>query len=54
MITVAEELCSVASLLAAFDAQALGVELHDRIRRLYPICRSITGDGVRQTLRHDW
>ena len=26
-------------------------ELHDRIRRLYPICRSITGNGVRETLR---
>ena len=25
--------------------------LHQLIRRLYPICRSITGDGVRQTLK---
>ena len=26
-------------------------ELHGLIRELYPICRSITGDGVRDTLR---
>lgn len=29
---------------------APGRELHDFASRLYPICRSITGDGVRQTL----
>jgi aminopeptidase-like protein len=28
---------------------AIGGELHDLIARLYPICRSISGDGVRQT-----
>lgn len=28
-----------------------GEEMHDLIRELYPICRSITGDGVRETLR---
>jgi aminopeptidase-like protein len=33
------------------DARALGQELHDLVRTLYPTCRSITGDGVRQTLR---
>jgi aminopeptidase-like protein len=27
-----------------------GKQMHDLIRQLYPICRSITGDGVRQTL----
>ncbi|HTO70147.1 MAG TPA: DUF4910 domain-containing protein [Myxococcota bacterium] len=30
---------------------ALGRELLDLVRELYPICRSITGDGVRETLR---
>jgi aminopeptidase-like protein len=29
----------------------LGSTLHERMRELYPICRSITGDGVRETLR---
>lgn len=28
----------------------LGQAIHDLARRLYPICRSITGDGVRETL----
>ena len=28
-----------------------GSELHDLVEELYPICRSITGDGVRETLR---
>jgi aminopeptidase-like protein len=29
----------------------LGQVLHQRMAELYPICRSITGDGLRQTLR---
>jgi aminopeptidase-like protein len=32
------------------DLDALGRSLHDQIAGLYPICRSITGDGVRETL----
>jgi aminopeptidase-like protein len=32
------------------DPGGLGAELHARIAQLYPICRSITGDGLRQTL----
>ena len=28
-----------------------GQEMHDLARALYPICRSLTGDGVRETLR---
>jgi aminopeptidase-like protein len=30
---------------------AAGEEMHALIARLYPICRSITGEGVRETLR---
>jgi aminopeptidase-like protein len=40
--------------LAAFreraDFASLGREMHALAAELYPICRSITGDGVRQTL----
>ena len=28
----------------------IGTEMHDIMVKLYPICRSITGDGVRKTL----
>ncbi|MEW1837900.1 DUF4910 domain-containing protein [Nonomuraea angiospora] len=27
-----------------------GQDMHDLVRRLYPLCRSITGDGLRRTL----
>ncbi|PXY32077.1 DUF4910 domain-containing protein [Prauserella muralis] len=27
-----------------------GTQMHELVRRLYPLCRSITGDGVRRTL----
>ena len=29
----------------------LGAELHEFVSELFPICRSITGDGLRETLR---
>jgi aminopeptidase-like protein len=32
------------------DAATIGLELHRFAAELYPICRSITGDGVRRTL----
>lgn len=34
----------------AADRSASGEEMHALMRRLYPICRSITGDGVRRSL----
>jgi aminopeptidase-like protein len=36
--------------LDGIDISSLGAEMHARMRELYPICRSITGDGVRRTL----
>ena len=33
------------------DTLALGHEMHALAARLFPICRSITGDGVRETLK---
>ncbi len=41
---------SVAELGASLDVEAIGAALHQCIVELFPICRSITGDGVRQTL----
>lgn len=42
------------SLLAEFDLRPvdeIGSELHGFAAELFPICRSITGDGIRDTLR---
>ena len=36
--------------LESCDFQQYGVEMYHLISQLYPICRSITGDGVRKTL----
>jgi aminopeptidase-like protein len=41
-------LSALAELLGVADP---GAEMHALVARLYPICRSITGDGVRETLR---
>lgn len=40
----------MASLRNGVDPATLGREMHGFIRELYPICRSITGDGMRDTL----
>ncbi|MCI0560447.1 MAG: DUF2172 domain-containing protein, partial [Nitrososphaera sp.] len=36
---------------SAIDSKDVGKSMYALIRELYPICRSITGDGVRETLR---
>ncbi len=41
---------NVTTLLRNFDVDRLGREIHAFVREAYPICRSITGDGVRRTL----
>ena len=33
------------------DVASLGAEMHAMVRELYPICRSITGEGLRRSLR---
>lgn len=40
----------IAQKQASVDVLTIGSEIHDLIAELYPICRSITGNGVRQTL----
>ena len=35
----------------ALSTEGAGFDLHGFVRELYPICRSITGSGLRQTLR---
>lgn len=37
-------------LLRELDADRLGGEIYAFVEEAYPICRSLTGDGVRQTL----
>ncbi len=33
------------------DSPSIGLDLHELITELYPICRSITGNGVRESLK---
>lgn len=35
---------------ASFNAEREGAEMMERVRQLYPVCRSITGAGLRETL----
>jgi aminopeptidase-like protein len=38
-------------LIDDLDRESVGSEMHAFIRELYPICRSVAGDGVRESLR---
>jgi aminopeptidase-like protein len=42
---------SIDGLMSSVDPNEVGKEIYELIVELFPICRSITGDGVRQTLR---
>ena len=42
---------TIEDLRAGLDQETLGAQLYDCVTDLYPICRSITGDGLRETLR---
>src|SRR5262245_61135015 len=41
---------TVTELRRQLDLASLGEQLYARVAELYPICRSITGNGLRQTL----
>jgi aminopeptidase-like protein len=42
---------TINDLRTGLDGETLGRQIHQCIADLYPICRSITGEGVRETLR---
>lgn len=41
---------TIQDLAHSVDPREIGLEMHAMITELYPICRSITGDGIRKTL----
>lgn len=43
---------NISHLKSGIDLNQLGKEMYQLISEIYPICRSITGNGVRQTLSH--
>ncbi len=43
---------NIADLSLSLGRTDSGAEMHEFIRELYPFCRSMTGNGVRETLRH--
>jgi len=42
---------TVGEIRSALDLTRAGREMYGLVKELYPLCRSITGDGVRETLR---
>src|SRR6266852_2926049 len=42
---------NISDLYSGLDAAQAGLEMHALASQLYPICRSITGAGVRETLK---
>lgn len=46
-----EKQSGVVKLLETFDGESLGAEMLSFAKRAYPLCRSITGEAVRETLK---
>ncbi len=41
----------ISNIISTMNYKETGKEMYRLIQELYPICRSITGNGVRETLR---
>src|SRR5262245_43071635 len=42
---------AIRQLLDGLEPQSVGAEMHALVRELFPLCRSITGEGLRESLR---
>jgi aminopeptidase-like protein len=51
MIRVSSEITNIPDLNYAFKSNDIGERIYQLVSQLYPICRSITGNGVRETLK---
>jgi aminopeptidase-like protein len=51
MIQASREITNFSSLNYSLKSSDIGQQIYQLISRLYPICRSITGNGVRETLK---
>jgi aminopeptidase-like protein len=51
MVQASREIPSIPNLNYAFKSSDIGEKIYQLVSQLYPICRSITGNGVRETLK---
>lgn len=51
MVQVSPSIHNLSSLRKSLNSNDIGRQIYQMISRLYPICRSITGNGVRETLK---
>src|SRR4030067_2766089 len=49
-LSKSRKIVDITDLKMAVNSKEVGMEMYQLISELYPICRSITGNGVRETL----